>query len=282
MTSEPDPIALLDPTRADDPAFDPHGPQARRVRTAALAASAPPASRSRRRPGLPVALTGLAAAAALAVAVVILTASPAPDARAALQAAAKRTAAVDSGRAVWTMRSRIPADGYTGEARHVIRFDGEDLEAVYRSREVVEGRPPMVSAETFREVDGIGYSRDDSRPRARFERLAGGTGEGPAQLIARQADNETLVALVRGAGDVTPDEHADGSTTYRATTTAGEVEDAAPTAPGRGGPGWNRKVRLEVTVAADGLIRRVVVRDGPTTRTTDYSDLGIPQRIERP
>jgi hypothetical protein len=269
-------LELLDPTRADDPAFDPDGAQAHRVRVAAMRArpAARPAPRRR------LALGGAAVAAAALIAAVVGTSTAPPDAVAALREAARQTAAADSGRVLVMVKGEGPIAGYRVDARTEIRFQREDLELVVRSREAIPGGPEMERALTLRRIDGIAYERDDSRPGGRFRKL--GKVDPVTFSVVGQVDDDGLVALVQSTRDVKAERDGD-VTTYRGTTTAGAVEDAAPTAHSRSQGGeWDREVRLEVSVGEDGLIRHVTVRDREIVRTTRYSDLGEPQTIERP
>jgi hypothetical protein len=262
-------LELLDPTRPDDPAFDPAGPQAQRV----LAAAMRPVPEPRRAPKR-LALV-LAAAAAVAVAVVLATGTTAPtDARAALLQAAERTSAIDSGRVVWTLKADLTDPLYKADIRNEIRFSGNDLEMVGTGQETLPNGQILDRRTTFRLVDGIGYERDGD---GRFQELGPVSHEGQLQITG-QIDNEALVALVRSTDDLT----VDGST-YRGTVTAGEFEDAAPTAPGRAkGPAWNRPIKLELTIDGEGLIRRIVATGEHEVRTTEYLDLGSRQVIEKP
>jgi hypothetical protein len=272
-------LAVLDPTRPDDPRFDPDGEQGRRVLSAAVAAPFPRASRRRPRRLVPV--LGVVAAAAAAGIVLLPTGSP-DDARAALQRAAERTAAVESGRVIWTLRADPP-----GAARSVdrseISFSGGDLEWRSRSEMVLDDGRRVVDGVTYVEVGSDGYFRDDTRPGGAFQRSApSAESDFPHQLV-EHVGSEALVALVRGADDFAAQSARGGATRYRATVTAGQVFDASPTAAGRArGGAWARPVTLEVTVGDDGLIRRVVSTDDRATMTVEYRDLNSPQVIERP
>jgi hypothetical protein len=276
---------VLDPTRPDDPRFDPHGAQARRVRARAVARAEATAPRpAGRRMLARVALAACVVAILAVAASVLLTTNSPPNARAALQQAAARTASFDSGRVIYTSRFEPRAPEPGSVARLEVRFDDDgDLEGVMRSRRVFPGgRTVSMGAETFRDVDGRGYGRDDSRPGAGWvpEGQAADT-DHPHRLVD-QVGSVALVALARRASDLTTEPAAGGGTVYRATATAGEVFDAAPTATARAsGGGWKRKVQLAVTVD-DGLIRRWEVRSPQLTQTTEYVDLGEPQVIERP
>jgi hypothetical protein len=291
-------LDLLDPTDPQDPRFDPGGDQARRVRAAAVArAQARPTPQRPRLTRRSLALVA-GAAAALAVAAVLVSTTGSPsDARAVLRDAARRTAAVESGRVIWSVRAsaRKPRGGpFRDEYREEIRFDGDDLAAVARSR-WVDGNRSGSTRTTYVEVDRVGYTRDDSKPNAPFEREPfQSSGQDPTHLIVKQVGSPALVELARRSDDLTTKEGPDGSVTYRATATAGAVFDAAPRAAGRAkGPSFARPVRLEITVDGDGLIRRVRTtsqiektdtgyRDLSETTVTEYLDLGEPQRIEAP
>lgn len=273
-------LDLLDPTRPDDPAFDPDGPQARRVRAAAVRPA--PAKAPRRAPRL--ALGGLAAAVLAAAAVVVGTTTTAPDARAALLQAAERTGAIGSGRAVYTLQVDHGDVGYKADVRNEIRFQGDDIEIVSTGRETLPSGETMERALTYRQIDGVGYQRSgDNGPFLRLgsiapERREDGQAVDIPVGIAGAPDNEKLVALVKAADGVTID-----GNTYRAAVTAGEFEDAARTAAGRSrGPAWDRPVQLELTVGDDGLIRRVVAAEEDNVKTTEFFDLGEPQVIEKP
>jgi hypothetical protein len=278
------PLELLDPTRPDDPAFDPRGEQAQRVRTAAMRAAADRAPGRRPRPlVLGVALVAAAVAAAVG-AVVVLSSLPPTSARAALQEAVARTRAVASGRIVRTVEIRPPATRESSIERHVVRFDADgDLEWVERARlELDEGWTVTVHR-TFREIHGQGWTRDDTKPGARFEALGATSDQDFPHQLVEQVGSPALVALVRDASDLSPQTGPDGSTTYRAETTAGRVEDAAPSAAGRApGGAWSRRVTLSVTVDERGFVRRVVVASPGVTMSTEYTELGEPQRIDRP
>jgi hypothetical protein len=268
-------LDLLDPTRPDDTAFDPHGSQAERVRAAALARHAPDPARHR-TPRRRIAL-GLATVVAATAAVVTSTTAP-TDARAALLRAAERTGAIESGRVVWTLQADHPGPGYAAEVRNEVRFSGDDAEITSRGTETLPGGKVTERRTTFRLIDGVGYTRDDTRPGRPFERLEPISRGGEPLAIVDQAGNEALVALVKSTRDL----QVDGDT-YRGTTTAGAIEDAAPTAPSRSkSPAWDQRVELELTVGDDGLIRRVIARGEHDTRTTEYLDLGEPQTIEAP
>jgi hypothetical protein len=277
---------VLDATRPDDPRFDPHGAQARRVRARAVARAEATASRPAGRGVLVRVALAVCVVAILAVAVSdFLTTSSPPGARAALQQAAARTASFDSGRIIFTSRSepRAGEPGYVG--RDDVRFDGGDFESVSRWRVVSRGgRTVRLGAETSLEVDGRGYTRDDSRPAAGFVPLGGPWGDGDfRKKLIDQIGSEALVALARRASDLTTEPAAGSGTVYRATATAGAVFDAAPLAAGRAsGGGWKRKVQLAVTVDDDGVIRRVEVSSPQLTMTTEFVDLGEQQVIERP
>jgi hypothetical protein len=264
-------LDLLDPTRPDDPRFDPAGEQARRVRSAALAR--PPARRPAARR---LALAAAAATVAAAVLVVALTRSP-TDARAALAEAAARTAGVESGRVVWTMRSDPPGPARFS-AHAEVRFQGGDLEWVSRGVAVLEDGRTERTGSAYREIGDDAYARSGAKPGARFERVPPTSEEDHPHKLVDQVGSQALVALARRADDLTTD-----GTTYRATATAGQVFDAAPTAAGRAqGGAWDRPVTLEVVVGPEGLIRRVTVTQPDSTETTEYLDLGEPQVIERP
>lgn len=256
----------LDPTRADDPAFDPDGQQAQRVFTAA---QRKPQRAPRRRVALALATVATAAAATV---VVTTTTSP-TDARAALLQAAERTANIDSGRAAWTLEADRP-EGYRASIRNEIRFSGDDSELVSRGTETLPDGRTLRSDLTIRRIDGIAYQREGD---GAFTRIGPVSGDG-LFAITGQVDNKALVALVKSADDL----EVEGDT-YRGTVTAGEVEDAAPTAPGRAkGPAWDRPVSLEITVDRDGYIRFILIKGRYEMRTTEYSDLGQKQVIERP
>jgi hypothetical protein len=277
---------VLDPTRPDDPRFDPHGAEGRRVRARAVARAEATASRPARRRVLARAALAACVVAMLAVAAsVLLTTSSPPGARAALQQAAARTASFDSGRIIFTSRFEPGAPEPGSICRHEVRFDGRDFESVSRCRVVSPGgRTVSQSADTGWEIDGRGYTRDDSRPGARVVPLGGPWGDGDfRKKLVEQVGSEALVALARRASDLTTEPAAGGGTVYRATATAGAVFDAAPLAAGRGSGGaFKRKVQLAVTVDDDGVIRRVEVSSPQLTMTTEFVDLGEPQVIERP
>jgi hypothetical protein len=270
-------MKLLDPTLPNDPVFDPDGLQAHRVRAAARRPLHP-----RRAPRRRLAL-GLATGAAAAAAVAIGTGTTSPiDARAALLEAAERTGAIESGRAISTLRSDHP--NRQAEVRNEMRFQGDDLEIVSTGQETLPSGETIDRRLTFREVDGVAYQRvgdgefrriGTSVPPDRSE-PQGGVDVPPA--IAGQIANDQLIALVKAADDVT----SDGST-YRGTVTTGQIEAAAPTTAGRPrGPSWDVLVKLEVTINDDGLIRRVVATGERDVKTTEFLDLGEPQVIERP
>ena len=213
-------MKLLDPTRPDDPRFDPHGEQGRRVLAAAMSATA---SRRRVRPRL-IAAAAVAACAALAL--ILTTAGNPPDARAALTRSLERMRDIDSGIVVMTI---------AGE-RNEVRFDGEDMEWTS-------------SLGVWQRVDGVEY--ENGKPTG----VTWGEGSFPHKLVA-QVGTQSIVALVQRAPDLTTRELPNGFE-YRATATAGEVFDALPIAAGRAlGGAWKRRVPLEVTVK-DGLVRRV-------------------------
>jgi hypothetical protein len=119
-------MKLLDPTRPDDPRFDPHGEQGRRV----LAAAKTRATRGRRgaerrrgggaassRRGR-LAAGGLVVVACALAALFFLPAGGPPDARAALAESLRHMREIDSGIVVMT----IAGD------RNEVRFDGADME----------------------------------------------------------------------------------------------------------------------------------------------------------
>jgi hypothetical protein len=264
-------LDLLDPTRPDDPRFDPAGEQAARVRAAALTRRPAPRPAGRR-----LVLAGAVAAIAAALLVVVVVRSP-TDARAALEAAAARTAAIESGRVVWTIRSDPPGPVWV-VGRAEIRFQGGDLAYVSSGEIVLEDGRRERTGSAYREIGDDAYARDDTKPGARFERMPPTSEEDQPHKLVANVGSQGLIALARRADDLTTD-----GTTYRATTTAGEVFDAAPTAAGRfQGGAWDRPVTLEVVVGPDGLVRRVSVTDDHGTETTEYLDLGEPQVIERP
>jgi len=168
-----------------------------------------------------------------------------------------------------------------GHQRDELRFDGSDLELVTRS--VVELPGKKVERRlTLRQLDGVAYERDDSRPDARFRQVGRVAPTGYADQLARHAGGEGLLRLVRAADDVVEEAGADG-TTYRATATVAEVEAAAPTAAGMAQNAASRKpVALRVDVTSDGRVRRVVAEPPGERRETEYLDLGVEQSIERP
>jgi hypothetical protein len=275
-------LDLLDPTRPDDPSFDPDGAQAQRVRAAAAAVRpAAPRKPPRRAPRL--ALGGLAATVLAAAAVVVGTTTTAPDARAALLQAAERTGAVDSGRAVYTLHADHGAVGYKADVRNEIRFSGDDFEIVSAGRETLPSGKTEERSLTYRQIDGVGYQRTGDGPWVRLgaiapERREDGQAVDIPVGIAGRVDNEQLVELAKAADDVTIE-----GNTYRATVTAGEFEDAAQTTAGRPqGPAWDAPVKLELTVDDDGLIRRVVATEEHNVKTTEFFDLGEPQVIAKP
>jgi hypothetical protein len=293
---EPDMTSLepLDRTSADEPRFDPHGPDARRIRAAAIARAQEARSRGglgprttravARRPRVRLA-GALAAAFALALlVVVVLAVAPrsAPDARAALERAAERTASVESGRVIWTQRADLPGPMRAFD-RSEVRFTGGDLELTSRGWSVSPEGERYSSRMTYREIGDDGYVRDDAKPDAGFERVEPSAESDFPHKLVQQVGSEALVALARRADDLTEEPAPGGGTTYRATTTAGEVFDAAPVAAGRAqGGAWRRPVELAVTVGDDGLITRVVAAGRYDTMTTEYADLGEPQPIEVP
>jgi hypothetical protein len=277
---------VVDGTRPDDPRFDPRGAQARRLRARAVARAEATASRPAGRGVLVgVALAVCVVAVLAGAASVLLTTSSPPGAGAALRQAAARTASFDSGRIIFTSRS-APRGGEPGYvSRDELRFDDGDFESVSRWGVVSRGgRTVSLGADTSLEIDGRGYSRDDSRPGAGFVPLGGPWGDGDfRKRLIDQVGSEALVALARRASDLTTEPAAGGGTVYRATATAGAVFDAAPLAAGRAsGGGWKRKVRLAVTVDDDGVIRRVEVGSPQLTMTTTFVDLGERQLLERP
>jgi hypothetical protein len=276
-------LEILDPTRPDDPRFDPRGDQGRRVRAAATARAEPaplPSPRRTRPRRLAPALATAAVAAAAAV--VLLPTGASDDARAALQQAAERTAAIESGRVIWTLRADPPGPVRSAD-RSDIHFSGGDLEWRARGHIVLEDGRRTETALTYREIGDDGYVRDDSEPGAEFTKgPATAESDFPHQVV-RHFGSEALVALVRGAADFSARPAAGGATVYLATVTAGEVFDAAPTAAGRAqGGAWRRPVTLEVTVSEAGLIERVVTSGEHETMTIEYRDLNLPQVIERP
>ena len=276
-------LDVLDPTRPDDPAFAASGEQAQRVRENALRRAQPPSPGARRPPrtaGL-ILVAGLIAAAAGAG--LVVTAAPPPDARAALQAAVARTRSAASGRIIRTVESRPPGSREPSTERHVLRFDADgNLEWVERARIRFNGRT-IVARRTYREVGRRAWIRDDTAPDARFEpAVVTADRDFPHQLV-RHVGSPALVRLVRRAPRLDVRTAPDGSTTYRAGTTAGAVEDAAPNAAGRArGGAWKRTARLTVVVDGRGFVRRVVVSAPGSTMTTQYVGLDRPQHIARP
>jgi hypothetical protein len=283
MLMEPDMTSLepLDPTRPDEPRFDPHGPEARRIRAAAIAQAEEeqPRGRPARRPTRPAAALGAAFALA-AVVVVVLAVAPrsAPDARAALQRAVEQTAAVESGRVIWTMHADPPGP-IRAWGRSEVRFTGGDLEWTSSGWSVSPDGERSSSETTYREIGDDGFVLEG----ARFQRVEPSAESDFPHKLVQQVGSEAFVALARGADDLTEEPALGGGTTYRATATAGEVFEAAPIAAGRAqGGAWRRPVDLAVTVGDDGLITRVVAAARYDTMTTEYADLGEPQPIELP
>jgi hypothetical protein len=237
-------MKLLDPTRPDDPRFDPHGEQGRRVLAAATARTVASRRFPRRR-----LLAGAALVATCVLAALVLTpAGGPPDARAALTESLDRMRGIDSGIVVMT----IAGD------RNEVRFDGEDMQ--------------WTSAfGTWQRVDGVEYENGKPTGSRTTENSF------PDKLVA-QVGKQSIVALAQRAPDFSARELPDGGFEYRATATAGDVFDAMPIAAGRAqGGAWKKRVPLEVTVK-DGLVRRV--RAGE--EVTEYLSLGEPQSVERP
>lgn len=270
-------LDLLDPTHAGDPAFDPRSPQARRVLAAATAPR--PASRPPRRRAPRLALGGLAAAVLAAAVVVGTTTTGAPDARAALLQAAEKTGAADSGRLLWTSSMTAPAEfDLSTRSRVEMRFDGENVDMTESGR--VEERGKVTETRSwFRLIDGRGYMRNATGPGTGWVYSDGMEVNGML-MVSQQADNPALVKLVRSGADVTAEDGPSGSTVYRTTTTVGAYRDAAPISAGHSNS--QEPMHLEVTVGADGFIRRVHTRDAHTTETIEYFDLGTPQEFEAP
>lgn len=130
---------------------------------------------------------------------------------------------------------------------------------------------------------GTSYIRDDTQSEASFKTVGETSDEDFPHKLVEQVGDDALVALALRADDLEPTPAPDGDTVYRASATAGQVEDAVPTAPGRASGGaWERRVGLEIGVGDDGLIERVVTASKRTTMTTEYLDLGKRQVIERP
>lgn len=275
-------LELLDPTRADDPRFDPDGHHAERVRSAALARAASTPRRTAPRPRGRTAVAGLVTACAVAAGVVVaVTATDAPDARASLVAAAERTDGFESGRVVLTERFHDPDGRVRGHDRSEVRFDGTDLELVTRS--VVELPDRKIERRvTVRQFDGVAYERDDTRPSAGFRRVGRVAPTSFHSQLARYAGGEGLLRLARAADDVVEQAGPNG-TTFRATATVAEIEAAAPTSAGvLPGPASRRPVALRVDVTGDGRVRRVVTEQPGLRREIEYLDLGVAQPIERP
>jgi hypothetical protein len=225
----------------DDPRFDPPGAQAQRVRARAVArAEATAPRRAGRRVLARVALAACVAALLAVAASVLLTTSSPSGARAALRQAAARTASFDSGRIVFTSRFEPRAREPGSVSRDEVRFDGGDFESVSRWRLVSPGgRSVSLGADTAWEVDGRGYSRDDSRPGARVVPLGGPWGDGDFRK-ARRAGRQRGAGGARSAGE-RPHDRAGRRRRHRlrATATAGEVSTprhwrprACPGAPG--------------------------------------------------
>jgi len=154
-------MKLLDPTRPDDPRFDPHGEQGRRV----LAAAKTRTVASRRIPRL-LAATALVATCALAALVLIPAGGP-PDARAALTQSLHRMRGIDSGIVVMT----IAGD------RNEVRVDGEDME--WKS-----------TLGVWRRVDGVEYENGKPTGSRTTENSF------PDKLVA-QVGKQSIVALAR-------------------------------------------------------------------------------------
>lgn len=274
-------LDVLDPTRPDDPRFDPHGAHGERVRRAALARAAAHPSAPGRNLFRPSAVLASGAAVALVAAVLILTtAGSSPDARAALAQAEQRMATVGSGVVTVTHDGR--GGGYAVNEVDEVRFDGVDLEWVTRARLALPDGRTITKRETFREVDGIGYLRDDTKPDARFETLGSTSDRDFPHQLVKQVGKQSLVELARRADDLTT-RSAGSTTVFRATATAGAVFDAAPTAAARApGGAWRGNATLEVTVGPDGFVRQVQVDSAHDTTTTQFADLGKPQAIPSP
>lgn len=253
-----------DPTSPSEPRFDPDGPQARAILAAALVRDAAVP----RRRALRLVPAAAIAVAAVAAAVFVLPGGASP--RAALAAAAERTAAFDSGVIVYTGTS--VAGDYRVEAEQTVRFAGADVEVQAASTEVLPDGRRLAGASTYRLVDGRHYLREGSG----WRRLgAAGQGDSYAERVSAEVGNQALVALVSVAADV----QRDGDR-FRATVPVARLEELP--VPPFGLTGSGHEAEIDLLLDDRGLIRRLTVSAAGSVRTVEYRDLGAPQVIAAP
>jgi hypothetical protein len=258
---------IPDPTRGDDPRFDPADAQAQAVlarATAGEGSSRRAAARPRVRRRLTLA-GGLGVACALAAVVALGAGSgtgglgPAD----ALAQAAEKTAAVTSGVA----RTLIVApDG--AQVETVIRFDGEDAEATVNQRDAGGTTDELAR----RVVDGVRYERGQDGS----WNVVKGDGSHDADSVRAEIGNRALYDLVRAATDVTRD-----GDVYKAQVPAKALRGLENVPLGLGEVAPAEEVPVEIT-AANGLITSVSIDSQLGRYTVAYSKLGEPQSIAAP
>jgi len=283
-----DVLTQLDPTAPDDPRFDPDGDVAKGVLSAAIARGSEPAgatttSRPARRPRLLAGAMGTSVAAIAAVA--LLTGGGSTlTATQALAQAVNRTAAFESGVIRYHNEIQDDESGYRLDATQQVRFSGTDMEIVQRGGEILPSGTHERHDSTARQVDGHQWVRSDD-PAGQW-RLLGAVATDATPLADRvraEVGNRALVELVKAASDV----RQDGST-FRATVDANALR-ALPTVPFDldQGPA-TAPIDVEVSLSADGTIRRLVIRTPDSSgsthveRAVEYSDLGVAQTIVAP
>jgi hypothetical protein len=277
LTRNDDLLTLVDPTSPDETRFDPHGESARGVLAAAIERGTDSPSRAApfRRPRVIAGIAGASLAVLVAVAVLVggdSTLRPAD----ALAHAVDRTAAFESG----VIRYRIEgaAAGHRLDATREIRFSGADMEMTQRGEEVLQSGAGERHDSSYRLVDGRHWIRTDDPPGD--WRLLGRVPDDRSTLAERtraEVGNATLVELVKTASNVRRDGSTLSATLDGAAVRALSVVpfglDRGPATP---------QIGIEVGLADNGAIERLVVRTPGITRTVEYSQLGAPQVIAAP
>jgi hypothetical protein len=220
-----------------------------------------------------VALAGACAVAGAAAAVALPGgASRAPDARAALFAAAERTAAFTSGEITWHTVHRPPVSDFPTDNVLVTRYDGRDSSTRFVASGEHAGPPSEV-----RVVDGGEWLRIADGPWRAEPR----PDPGAAPTRARFDDALQVAAALADIAHRAPDVRSEprgADTVYHAT-----IDATALPRFRTGGPEWPAgPVAVDVTVTADGTVGEMDLHVPAQRWDVSFARLGEPQGIAAP
>jgi hypothetical protein len=260
----------LDPTSAQE--FDPRGDAARGVMAAAIArgseAEAP--TRSHRRPRVMfIAAGGAVAAAAVAVVIAGGGGGSGLGAADALADAASSTSHFNSG--VVTVHTLADNGGTRLDATQTIKFSGTDWEVAQHGSSVDASGTQQDTDSTIRQVNGKQWLKDGAD--GTWTQTGDGTEAGVGDALA----GEGLVALVKGASDV-----SQNGSTFHATVDGEALKALGSTPIGLDNAATSGPVSVTITLAGDGSVQKLEIDTNGVARTTQFSDMGAPQTIDTP